>query len=163
MQRCFSPEVVPSGEAPVEEGPLPRGGVFGLIDAVVLTTAIAGVATPAVFAGAVAPADLAGTDVPAIAEKEFTAVAEDYFLVFGLNEAVVLMLWCGRRLVSANSSPLTVRGELEMTVVFPSLNCEMLLVVSIIGSDGLLGTEALQSCLPHQLDLRTGNCGRRDD
>ena len=24
------------------------------------------------------------------------------------------------------------------------------------GSDGLLGTEALQSCLPHQLDLRTG-------
>ena len=31
---------------------------------------------------------------------------------------------CGRRLVSADSSPLTVRGELEMTVVFPSLNCE---------------------------------------
>ena len=25
-----------------------------------------------------------------------------------------------------------------------------------IGSDGLLSTEALQSCLPHQLDLRTG-------
>ena len=25
-----------------------------------------------------------------------------------------------------------------------------------IGSEGLLGTEALQSCLPHQLDLRTG-------
>ena len=25
-----------------------------------------------------------------------------------------------------------------------------------IGSDGLLGTEALQSYLPHQLDLRTG-------
>ena len=25
-----------------------------------------------------------------------------------------------------------------------------------IGTDGLLGTEALQSCLPHQLDLRTG-------
>ena len=32
----------------------------------------------------------------------------------------------------------------------------MLLVVANIGSDGLLGTEALQSCLPHQLDLRTG-------
>ena len=30
----------------------------------------------------------------------------------------------------------------------------MLLVV--IGSDRLLGTEALQSCLPHQLDLHTG-------
>ena len=32
----------------------------------------------------------------------------------------------------------------------------MLLVVANVGSDGLLGTEALQSCLPHQLDLRTG-------
>ena len=32
----------------------------------------------------------------------------------------------------------------------------MILVVASIGSDGLLGTEALQSCLPHQLDLRTG-------
>ena len=32
----------------------------------------------------------------------------------------------------------------------------MLFVVTSIGSDGLLGTEALQSCLPHQLDLRTG-------
>ena len=32
----------------------------------------------------------------------------------------------------------------------------MLFVVASIGSDGLLGTEALQSCLPHQLDLRMG-------
>ena len=32
----------------------------------------------------------------------------------------------------------------------------MILVVASIGSDGLLGMEALQSCLPHQLDLRTG-------
>ena len=31
-----------------------------------------------------------------------------------------------------------------------------MLVVASIGSDGLLGKEALQSCLPHQLDLRTG-------
>ena len=51
---------------------------------------------------------------------------------------------CSRRLVSADSSPLTVRGELDMTVVFPGLSCEM------------LGTDALQSCLPHQLDLRMG-------
>ena len=64
---------------------------------------------------------------------------------------------CGRRLVSADFSPLTVRGELEMTVVFPGLSCDMILVVASIGSDGLLGTEALQSCLPHQLDLRTGH------
>ena len=29
-------------------------------------------------------------------------------------------------------------------------------MVANIGSDGVLGTEALQSYLPHQLDLRTG-------
>ena len=62
----------------------------------------------------------------------------------------------GRWLVSADSSPLTVKGELELNVVFPGLSCDMLFVVAIIGLDGLLGTEALQSCLPHQLDLRTG-------
>ena len=49
-----------------------------------------------------------------------------------------------------------VDGELELTVVFPGLSCDMLFVMASIGSDGLLGTEALQSCLPHQLDLRTG-------
>ena len=32
----------------------------------------------------------------------------------------------------------------------------MMLVFASIGSEGLLGTEALQSCLPHQLDMRTG-------
>ena len=43
-----------------------------------------------------------------------------------------------------------------MTVAFPGLSCKMVLVVAIIDSEGMLGTEALQSCLPHQLDLRTG-------
>ena len=43
-----------------------------------------------------------------------------------------------------------------MTVVFPDLSCEMLLVVASIGSDGMMGMEALQSCLPHQLDLQMG-------
>ena len=43
-----------------------------------------------------------------------------------------------------------------MTGVFPGLSCDMILVVAGIGSDGLLGMEALQSCLSHQLDLRTG-------
>ena len=47
-------------------------------------------------------------------------------------------------------------GELDMTVVFPGLSCDMVLVVANIGAEGLLGTEALQSCLPHQLDLRAG-------
>ena len=40
--------------------------------------------------------------------------------------------------------------------MFPGLCCDMLFVVADIGSDGLLGTEALQSYLPHPLDLRTG-------
>ena len=40
--------------------------------------------------------------------------------------------------------------------VFPGLSGNMVLVVASIGSEGLLGTEALQSCLPHQLDLQTG-------
>ena len=63
---------------------------------------------------------------------------------------------CRRWLVSADSSPLMVQGELELAIVFPGLCCDMLFVVANIGSDGLLGTEALQSYLPHQLDLRTG-------
>ena len=65
---------------------------------------------------------------------------------------------CARRLVLADSSPLTVIGELD--VAFPGLKCVMCCVVANIGSDGLLGTEALQSCLPHQLDLRTGQPGQ---
>ena len=63
---------------------------------------------------------------------------------------------CTCRLVSADSSPLTVVGRINLNVVFPGLQCNMCCVVANIGSDGLLGTEALQSCLPHQLDLRTG-------
>ena len=63
---------------------------------------------------------------------------------------------CCRRLASADSSPLIVQGQLELAIVFPGLRCDMLFVVANIGSDGLLGTEALQSYLPHQLDLRTG-------
>ena len=44
---------------------------------------------------------------------------------------------CGRRLIYADSSPLTVRGELDMTVVFLGLSCDKILVVASIGSDGL--------------------------
>ena len=62
----------------------------------------------------------------------------------------------GRRLVLADSSPLMVRGELCMSVAFPGLQCDMTLVIANIGSEGLLGMEALQSGLPHQLDLRMG-------
>ena len=62
----------------------------------------------------------------------------------------------GRRLISADSSSLMVRGELDITIAFPGLSCQMVLVVASIGSEGLLGTEALPSCLPHQLDLRMG-------
>ena len=63
---------------------------------------------------------------------------------------------CRRRLASADSSPLTVQGQLELDIVFPGLCCKMLFVVANIVSDCLLGTEALQSYLPHQLDLQTG-------
>ena len=63
---------------------------------------------------------------------------------------------CAPRLVSADSSPLTVIGKIDLDVVFPGLKCNMCCVVASIGSNGLLGTEALQSCLPHQLDMRTG-------
>ena len=62
---------------------------------------------------------------------------------------------CRQRLVSTDSSLLMVRGEMCMTVVVPGLQCDMTLVIASTGSEGLLGTEALQSCLPHQLDLRT--------
>ena len=34
---------------------------------------------------------------------------------------------CRRRLVSADLYPLTVKGELELNVVFPGLSCDMLL------------------------------------
>ena len=63
---------------------------------------------------------------------------------------------CTQQLVSADSSPLTVRGRINLNVIFPGLRCDMWCVVAEIGTDGLLGTEALKSCLPHQLDLRTG-------
>ena len=40
---------------------------------------------------------------------------------------------CGRRLISADSFPLMVRGELDMTIVFPGLSCTMVPVVASIG------------------------------
>ena len=52
---------------------------------------------------------------------------------------------CRRWLVSADSSPLIVQGQLELDIVFPGLCYNMVFVVANIGSDGLLGTEALQS------------------
>ena len=41
---------------------------------------------------------------------------------------------CRRQLVSADSSPLIVQGQLELDIVFPGLCCDMLFVVSNIGS-----------------------------
>ena len=63
---------------------------------------------------------------------------------------------CALRLVSAEKSPLTVLGRIGLNIVFPGLQCDISCVVAAIGTDGLLGTEALQSWLPHQLDVRTG-------
>ena len=47
------------------------------------------------------------------------------------------------------------KGQLELSIVFLGLCCDMLFAVANIGLDGLLGTEALQSYLPHQLDMLT--------
>ena len=46
---------------------------------------------------------------------------------------------CSWRLVSADSSPLSVRGELCMTIAFLGLQCDIMLVIASIGSEGLLG------------------------
>ena len=69
----------------------------------------------------------------------------------------------GRALsVATLPPPVSIGGVLSLDssgpagVVFPGLCCDMLFVVANIDSDDLLGTEALQSYLPHQLDLRTG-------
>ena len=45
---------------------------------------------------------------------------------------------CGRRLISADSSPLMVQYDCG----FPGLSCDMVLVVASIGSEGLLGSHA---------------------
>ena len=52
--------------------------------------------------------------------------------------------------------PVDCEGRAGINCCFPGLSCDMLFVVASIGSDGLLGTETLQSCLPYELDLRTG-------
>ena len=62
----------------------------------------------------------------------------------------------GRALSVATLPPLASIGgflflDSSGPAVFPGL-----FVVANIGSDGLLGTEAFQSYLPHQLDMRTG-------
>ena len=45
-----------------------------------------------------------------------------------------------------------------MTVTFPGLKCDMVLVVASIGSEGLLGTEALQSMFASSAQS-PDNCG----
>ena len=87
--------------------------------------------------------------------------AAPWFLTGGTNELEVeFMIDTGCQVTnlatSVFSSPLTVIGKIDLDVVFPGLKCSMCCVVASIGSGVLLGTEALQSCLPHQLDLRTG-------
>ena len=91
-----------------------------------------------------------GCQVPILATSVFEKICEIHPQV--RNGLVP----CAQRLVSADSSPLTVMGRINLNVAFPGLQCDMCCVVASIGTDGLLGTEALQSCLPHQLDLRTG-------
>ena len=98
--------------------------------------AIVGMGIPAVV-GEVPLTDVTRMALQAVAEGVPSAVC---FREPLLAVAKVDPLFpCGRRLVSADSSPLLVRGELDMTVVFPGLSCSMVLVVASIGSEGLLG------------------------
>ena len=69
---------------------------------------------------------------------------------------------CRRWLASADSSPLMVQGQLELDIVFPGLCCKMLFVVANIGSDGLLGTEALQSYCHTSWTCGRVSCGQTD-
>ena len=69
---------------------------------------------------------------------------------------------CHRRLASADSSPLMVHGDLCMMVFFPGLQCDTTLVITSIWSEGLLGTEALQSCCLTSLIYTHVNCGPMD-
>ena len=49
-----------------------------------------------------------------------------------------------------------------MTIVFPGLRCDMVLVVASIGSEGLLGTEAFhRACCISSTSVRA-NCGLTD-
>ena len=81
----------------------------------VLTAAVAGTASPAVFAGAVAPADFAGTDVPAVAEKEFSAVAEGCSLADDA-EGSPLVIRAGKQLRAVVENNVTVPEPIEHSV-----------------------------------------------
>ena len=67
-----------------------------------------------------------------------------------------------RQLMSADSSPLIVQGQLELAIVFPGLCCEMLFVVANIGSDGLLGTEAYSPTYHTSWICVQVSCGQMD-
>ena len=61
------------------------------------------------------------------------------------------LILCTRRLVSADSSPLTVMGRINLNVAFPGLQCDMCYVVASIGSDnrmvnikGIIGYSGLE-------------------
>ena len=73
-----------------------------------------------------------GTEVEFIINKEcqFTILATSVFDSMCVSDPRMCsrLRPCRRRLVLADSSPLLVRGELEMTVVFPGLSCAMVLV-----------------------------------
>ena len=70
---------------------------------------------------------------------------------------------CGRRMVSADSSLLTIKGELEITIIFPGLSCDMLLMVASIGSDACwVRQPCIRACHISWICER-GNCGRKVD
>ena len=57
---------------------------------------------------------------------------------------------CTRRLVSADSSPLTVVGQIDLDVVFPGLQCNMCCIVASILRTGQLWAEGRSTLQLHQ-------------
>ena len=66
---------------------------------------------------------------------------------------------CRRRLVSADSSPLTVKGELELNVVFPGLRCPAVMPTTSAGSSNgtVVGGRPINiEIAPAKIDPRSG-------
>ena len=86
-------------------------GVVGQSEAVVSTTALAGVAAPSIFAGAAALADLAGTDVPAVAGMKLSAVAEVYSSAVDAEDVPFVIQASRRWHAVAGAGPVWPGGE----------------------------------------------------
>ena len=65
---------------------------------------------------------------------------------------------CHRRLVSADSSPLIVQGQLELNIMFPGLCCDMLFVLTVYWAQRLYSPTYHTNWICVQV-----SCGQMDD